>query len=212
MEAAAAGARRVVGIDLRESAIKFAKAHIAETYPELAERLEFHAVHLRHYPAEVFDCILSKDTFEHIIDLDLMLAEMKRRLKPGGLIYSGFGPLYPSPYGDHDRRRMLLRHWGLLGSSLARVPWAHLVLANTLVRLNNQHEKKQARSLRDLGLNMLGFSDYERTIKNSGLRVLYFDTNRGTGPSPRIFSALRKLPMLMDLCTYNAYCVLENPR
>lgn len=210
MEAAQAGASRVVGIDLRQGAIDFARRRARET-PGLEGRVEFHACHLATFPSERFDVILSKDTFEHVLDLGDMLAELRQRLQPGGRLYAGFGPLYPSPYGDHDRRRVLLKDWGILGKSLAAMPWGHLMLGKTLVRKHNSVATRQAQSLRELGLNMLAFSDYEKLIGESGLEVVSFDVNRGKGLSPRIFTTLRRIPALRDLCTYNIYCVLRNP-
>ena len=50
---------------------------------------------------ESFDFAFSYATFEHISDLDNVLSEVYRVLRPGGHLFVEFGPLYNSPYGLH---------------------------------------------------------------------------------------------------------------
>src|SRR5262249_22411377 len=61
-----------------------------------------------------FDAVLSTDTFEHVMDLDLAFAEVARVLKPGGSLLTRFGPLFKSPHGYH-------LYWA------CQVPYAHLL-------------------------------------------------------------------------------------
>lgn len=61
-----------------------------------------------------FDIIYSVSVLEHISDLAAAFAEMRRLLKPGGLMVHGWNP-YFSPNGGHP--------WGLLDC-----PWGHLRL------------------------------------------------------------------------------------
>jgi SAM-dependent methyltransferase len=51
-----------------------------------------------------FDAAFSYNAFEHFANPDRVLAEMIRVVKPGGLIWLVFGPLYLSPYGEHAYR------------------------------------------------------------------------------------------------------------
>src|SRR6266705_2323317 len=46
------------------------------------------------FPDRSFDAVLSTDTFEHVMDLDLAFSEIARVLKPGGSLLSKFGPLF----------------------------------------------------------------------------------------------------------------------
>jgi len=48
-----------------------------------------------------FDIIVSDAVFEHIRDLEKVLIEFKRILRPGGVIYATFGPLWHCWHGDH---------------------------------------------------------------------------------------------------------------
>lgn len=45
--------------------------------------------------------IISIAAFEHIHDLDIALREMHRILKPGGIVYSDFGPIWSCSVGHH---------------------------------------------------------------------------------------------------------------
>jgi len=47
------------------------------------------------------DACVSDAVFEHCRNLDAVLAETRRVLKPGGRLYAAYGPLWFSPGGDH---------------------------------------------------------------------------------------------------------------
>lgn len=48
-----------------------------------------------------FDVVFSYDAIEHVRWPDSVLGEALRVLRPGGLVYLDFGPLYFSPLGEH---------------------------------------------------------------------------------------------------------------
>jgi SAM-dependent methyltransferase len=52
---------------------------------------------------ESFGAIFSVATFEHILDLRRALEEMHRVLRPGGVVYSLFGPIWSGCRGHHIR-------------------------------------------------------------------------------------------------------------
>ncbi len=164
---------------------------------------------MKYYDQVTFDYIVSKDTFEHIIDLDVMLNEMRKRLKAGGRIYAGFAPLYTSPYGDHDRRRTILRPWGFWGRLLALIPWGHLFMESTLIKMNNRYRERKISSIYDLGLSKMSVSDYRRAFHEAGLANISFRTNQSDRVVSKIFSSLGIIPCLEDYFTYNIYCILE---
>ncbi|HEX3359346.1 MAG TPA: methyltransferase domain-containing protein [Tepidisphaeraceae bacterium] len=49
-----------------------------------------------------FDVAYNFDTFEHFGNPEAVLSETHRVLKPGGMFYASFGPLYNSPHGAHQ--------------------------------------------------------------------------------------------------------------
>lgn len=48
-----------------------------------------------------FDFVVSDAVFEHIQNLPVVLSQLHRVLKQGGLLYAGFGPLWYTHGGDH---------------------------------------------------------------------------------------------------------------
>lgn len=99
-----------------------------------------------------------------------MLTQMRRRLRVGGRVYTGFGPLWNSPLGDHGRTRL-------------RIPWAHTFLPErTVVRWYNRRHERQIDSLQDLGLNCYSLADYRRVFAESGFETVTFGVNVSTRP------------------------------
>lgn len=200
---AQAGAARVVGVDLNERLIRFAQQNLQLNYPELAERVAFYCINIAHLNKGDFNLMTSKDTFEHVMDLPAVLAEMHKRLKPGGRLYAAIGPLWNSPFGDHDTIKRLI------GINL---PWAHLIVPDHLVlRATARRIGRPLHSYRDLGLNMLAFRDYKRILYNAGFEVEFFRPNCSRHPVVRVFSLLRHLPLVGEYFVNNLYCILRKP-
>ncbi|MCP4220279.1 MAG: class I SAM-dependent methyltransferase [bacterium] len=197
LDVAAAGARRVVGIDLENRWIDFAQKNLQLNYSQFKNTVQFETTPLDLLQEADFDIILSKAAFEHIVDLDQLLEQMKKRLKPGGKIHTGFGPLYNSPRGDHRRCQL-------------KIPWAHALLPDSFVigSLNKKLETP-INSIEDLGLNGLSFKQYMVIFKSSGLEIedLRFNVHEN-----RFFSLgsrfMRNIPFLKEAFTFNIYCIL----
>lgn len=62
----------------------------------------------------LFDMVFSYDALEHVNDPGRVLMEMIRVVKPGGLMYLEFGPLYYSAFGEHAYRKIPLAYCSLL--------------------------------------------------------------------------------------------------
>jgi SAM-dependent methyltransferase len=203
VDIALSGAKKVVGLDIDSHRVDFANENLRRNYPQLTDIVEFRDVDLRDYPESDFDLIVSKNAFEHIIDLEGMLGEMKRRLEPGGRIYAGFGPLYNCPYGDHRRTK-------------TPTPWGHLMVSETkIIERLNRHRESKISSIHDLGLNGMSLADYKEAFRESGLSIALFQVNQSAylpwrhQTMLRFFSLLRKLPFLEEYLTFNIYCILE---
>jgi SAM-dependent methyltransferase len=130
-----------------------------------------------------FDAVLSTDTFEHVMDLDVAFAEIRRVLRPGGSLISRFGPLFHSPHGYH-------LYWA------CQVPYAHLLFgldAIVALRASRGGAPRSVATWQDLGLNGLRFSDYRAAVKRAGLEIVRFDPI-----AVRHTSLLAAIPGLQD--------------
>jgi ubiquinone/menaquinone biosynthesis C-methylase UbiE len=72
------------------------------------ERLEFHKVDAQDliYRDELFDIVISQNAFEHIPDPAKALRECLRVLKPGGLLFVTFDPVWTADSGSHFLHRV----------------------------------------------------------------------------------------------------------
>ena len=198
LDMARGGATKVLGIDIDDSLISFARLHLATYYPEWRSVVSFECGDIKFLPDNTFDLVVSKDVFEHVVGLKGMLRDIRRCLKPGGRLYAGFGPLYNSPNGYHLRAHFCL-------------PWGHLLIPRSWhLRLVNLWRKEPVQSLYEVvTLNELFFADYERIILSSGMSMVSFRVNQGNSVISKILSFFRRVPFLREYCTHNIYCVME---
>jgi hypothetical protein len=107
------------------------------------------------------------------------MREMRERLKSGGRLYAAIGPLWNSPFGDHDTIKRLIG---------VNLPWAHLWIPDRVVlQATAKRLGSPVHSYRDLGMNMLAFRDYRRIIDESGFEVEFFQPNCSRHPVVRMF-------------------------
>ena len=144
----------------------------------------------------VFDIVVSKNSFEHIKYPEKMLDEIKKRLKSGGKLYTGFGPLYNSPNGAHMERIF--------------IPWGHILIPDILFsKILSIDRKRKIHSVKELALNRWSLSDYKKLFVNSELSVIYFKINQSNNIIFKLFELIAKIPFLDEFFTTSIYCVLE---
>jgi len=195
-ELAKRGAAEVVGVDLDEKRIEFANRYLPEKDADLSKVLHFSGRNIHDMEERDFDLVISKSTFEHVMDLETMLKTIYRLLSPGGTLYSGFGPLYNSFDGDH--RLVTL------------IPWGHLLLSDeSRMRRFSKKTGNPIHTVEDMTFNMFPFREYERIFKESDFEIESFKVNAGNNPLMKLFSALRLTPFLKELFSRNIYCVLR---
>lgn len=78
-------------------------------------------------PDNAFDVAFSYDTFEHFKHPDRVLTELIRVVRPGGLLWVEFGPLYLSAFGAHLYRIIPVPYCHIL--------WSEEVLSDFSARL-----------------------------------------------------------------------------
>ncbi len=202
---ALAGARTVVGVDIWEPRVAFANAKVRSRFPELTNVTFLSTPVDQLEVAEPFDLIVSQNTFEHIADIDGVLAAIHRLLAPGGRAYIGFSPLYHSPYGDHGELR-----------APVRLPWAHLLAGRKRVIASyNRANQEAAVTLAECGFNGLKPAQFRAAFDRSGLEVEQIRINPGEGRLKRAamagFKTLARLPALEPYFTVGMYVILRRP-
>ena len=198
LDAATRGAAQVTGVDLDAGRVQFARDHLQTHHPRHSERVHFLQAPVEQLPvAETFDVVLSKDTFEHVQELDRLLEEVARRLRKGGLLVCGFSPLYYSPNGDHGR-------YGL------PLPWMHAFLPQPFVlRWATRRRGRPIRSAADVGLNRLTLREFRAMLPPSEWEVVSLRINPIANPLRPMFDLLRKVPPLERFFTIGVYGVFR---
>ena len=198
IDVASSGARKIIGVDLNKELIDFANSNLNHNYTIYKDRLYFKSFDLLNENfTDKFDIILSKDTFEHTLNLDKVLKRMHDLLKPGGKAYIGFGPLYNSYNGDHYRTKTIF-------------PWFHLLIPEKIIiRILNYKNKAKIQKIEDLGLNKCSFKDYQNYFNNSPFNIKYFKKNCSNNPVAKIFNLISKIKLIEEYFTFNIYCILE---
>lgn len=79
-------------------------------------------------PADAYDLAVSFAAFEHFQKLPDVLAETQRVLRPGGLLYAHFGPIWSGPDGHHLWVNHQGRSYNYLNTTLP--PWCHLLMTH----------------------------------------------------------------------------------
>jgi len=198
IDMANSGPKSIDGIDLDESLLNFAKLNLEKNFNQYKNLIKFHKKDLiKNNFDQQFDLIVSKDTFEHTIDLPKILEKFQSLLKKGGKAYIGFGPLYNFYNGDHGRLNLHL-------------PWFHLLLNEKfIINRINKKENLNINRIQDLGLSKYSLAEYKFIFEQSNFKIKYFKTNLSDHPISFIFNALSKIKFLEEICTYNIYCILE---
>jgi len=110
--------QQVIGIDIDEEAIQYAKDHFKKDglLFELGD-----AMNMKYEPNS-FDVVICSQVYEHVADADKMMSEIFRVLKPGGKVYFAAGnrimlnePHYNLPFLSLIPRRLAHLYVKLMG-------------------------------------------------------------------------------------------------
>jgi len=154
VEIAEHGARRVIGVDLRQRWLDLGVA-LAEAHG-VADRCTF----VREWRDPV-DLIVSLDSFEHFADPAGVLVHMRSLLRPGGKVLAAFGPTWYHPLGGHI---------------YSVFPFSHLVFSErALVRWRALHKSDGARTIEESGLNKMTIRRFIKLVEASPLRFASFE-------------------------------------
>lgn len=126
------------------------------------------------FPDNSFDRIFSVNCFEHIDDMEKAFSEMNRVLRPGGMLFTIFGPIWSSPVGHHT----WIEHEGVLYHFGKKVfpDWFHLVKSRDelFVLLEDKYNIEVANKIchyvyDSYDINRLTDGDFERLLDESKL-------------------------------------------
>ena len=146
VEIAERGARRVIGLELRQ---KWINASIALAAARgVADKCWFGKTW-----EEPVDVILSVDSFEHFADPAAILRKMRSLLKPTGCVIASFGPTWYHPLGGHI---------------YSVFPYAHLLFSDAaLVRWRSLYKTDGARTIEESGINRITIRRFEKLVAES---------------------------------------------
>jgi SAM-dependent methyltransferase len=151
MEMAARGAKRVIGIDIREDLLQLARQKA------LGAGVQDICLFVSS-TTELADIVISLDAFEHFADPAGILRSMDALLQPAGEALVSFGPTWYHPLGGH---------------LFSVFPWAHLVFSEkALIRWRSTFKTDGATRFSEVagGLNQMTISRFEELIAASPFR------------------------------------------
>jgi len=127
----------------------------------------FSDAHKLPFKTNSIDIIRLDSVLEHLETPETVLAECRRVLKTGGLLFISF-PLFYSPYGGHT-------------VDYLKIPWLHTLPSTWVRRLLRQHKSKPGMITTDyveklyLSLNKMTLKRYKRIIKEVSLEEISYE-------------------------------------
>jgi 2-polyprenyl-3-methyl-5-hydroxy-6-metoxy-1,4-benzoquinol methylase len=152
IEMAQKGAKRVIGIDIREDVLRTAR-QMALTAGVQDICLFASSTH------ELADIVVSIDAFEHFADPFGILRLMDMLLQPTGEVLISFGPTWYHPLGGH---------------LFSVFPWAHLIFSEeALIRWRSTFKADGATRFSEVsgGLNQMTIRKFEKLIDGSAFEI-----------------------------------------
>ncbi len=152
IEMAVRGAKRVIGVDIREDSLQTARANAIGA--GVGDKCLFVSS-----TNETADVVASLDAFEHFGDPAEVLRIMDALLKPNGEVLVSFGPTWYHPLGGH---------------LFSVFPWAHLIFSEpALIRWRSTFKTDGATKFGEVagGLNQMTIGRFERLVADSPFRL-----------------------------------------
>jgi ubiquinone/menaquinone biosynthesis C-methylase UbiE len=166
-----------------------------------------------------FDITYSTNCFEHIDDIPAAFAHIHRILKPGGLLFTIFSPIWTGPVGHHtwvwDGNRPLTFQQEIFPD------WYHLAQDETGLRpfLERRYRPELVESIlgyvyRSHDINRLADADYEREIaKYDYVPIISYRIRSRRQPPVDLLPILReRYPQVMDFRTLGYFWILAKGR
>ncbi len=176
------------------------------------------------YNQNTFDFIASYDVFEHVQDIEKVLKECFRVLKPRGRLLVVF-PAFYQPLEAHlgDVTRMPALHWFFSGETLAKAAYEIIQERGKAAYWYAPESPNLKEWERLYSLNGITVKKFRRLIKQQNdWRVVYWGKDPilsdGRRSKLKVFRWLRKLfilparlPLLEELFLGRICCILQKP-
>jgi len=197
---------------------RFTESHGKEEIPHWYNALLMDATSMT-FPNASFDIVYSTNCFEHILDIPSALRDIYRVLKPGGVLYSIFAPIWSAPDGHHT--------WVWDGDTPVTFSqdlfqdWLHLVFSEEELRkhLNSKYKPQLVESIvnsvyRGTGINRVIDADYEQEIEKYGYTpIVNLRIRSRKKPTADLLKRLRtQYPRVRDFRTEGYFWVLVKGR
>jgi SAM-dependent methyltransferase len=153
VEVAQRGAKRVIGIDIRENVLQTARQRA------LAAGVQNTCL-FAPSTNDLADVVFSIDAFEHFADPAGILRQMSMVLQPNGEALISFGPPWYHPLGGH---------------LFSVFPWAHLIFSEkALIRWRSTFKADGATQFSEVagGLNQMTIRRFEELIEDSPFKLV----------------------------------------
>jgi SAM-dependent methyltransferase len=203
-----AGATDVTGVDIVERHV--AEAAVTTQRVEVGYRPTFVCADINTWRTDkLFDVVISNEALEHIAQPDEFIRSLGRILKPGGVAFLAFGPLFHSPVGDHLNEFFRVE-----------LPWRGVLFSEkALLRLRQEFFRPgdPIDRFQDMvgGLNLMRFSEFLRYVSEAGLDLDFLSVNpqlKSIPPLHWISEILRRIPVVRDYFVTSVYAVLKRSR
>lgn len=165
-----------VGIELSPSRVELAKQFMAQEMDDGKIRFlakDIYDIKVDEDLGNKFDIIILKDVIEHIHNQEKFMGELKKFMKPEGIVFFGFPP-WMMPFGGHQQ----------ISSKkiLSVVPYYHLLpmpLYRGILKIFGEKPKniESLAEIKDTGISIERFEKICRNEKYTILKKKFFLTN-----------------------------------
>jgi SAM-dependent methyltransferase len=164
------------------------------------------------------DGIFSIATLEHVLDLPGLLRECLRILRPGGIFYTDFGPIWSCAVGHHVFAKSGDKEARFWKSGRNPVPdYAHLLLNEDEMREELAQGPCDPSLIEPIidwiyhssAINRIFFHDYRRIFLESGFRVKFIRARSRPQSAPISHEIKKKLEEKYGTATFHNHAFIE---
>lgn len=152
------------------------------------------------FPSECFDAVLSIATLEHVNAIERLLAEADRVLRPKGLFYTSFGPIWSSARGHHVCARVGSKEARFWKPGKNPIPdYAHLLMTSEEMQVCLRSGPCSEKLIEPIiqwvyygsNINRCCFEEYMEVFEKCSLEIQGMNVDNDPSPDGEILADLR---------------------